>query len=205
MLRLTAWIAAYYLCPWGQVLEAVVPAGVRGQAGTRKTSVASLAPDVASRLAQLDLPKTQAHVIRVLAEAGRPIALADLMRLAHCSHAPIAALRTKGWLTIGSEREPRRREPEPAVTRQKGLHLNPDQQRALEAIRGALASREHQTILIHGVTGSGKTEVYIQAIEEVVAFRPAGDRARAGNQPHAADAGAVPLRGSTAWPCCTAI
>src|SRR5690606_31364317 len=36
MLRLTRWMADYYLCPWGQVLEAVVPSGVRGQAGTRE-------------------------------------------------------------------------------------------------------------------------------------------------------------------------
>lgn len=35
MLRLTEWMSEYYLCPWGQVLEAVVPAGVRHQAGTR--------------------------------------------------------------------------------------------------------------------------------------------------------------------------
>src|SRR5271167_1343593 len=32
MLRLTHWIGEYYLCPWGQVLETVLPAGVRGQA-----------------------------------------------------------------------------------------------------------------------------------------------------------------------------
>ncbi len=37
MLRLTEWMADYYLCPWGQVLEAVVPAGVRAGAGTRRT------------------------------------------------------------------------------------------------------------------------------------------------------------------------
>ena len=36
MLRLTQWMADYYLCPLGQVLDAVVPAGVRGQAGTRE-------------------------------------------------------------------------------------------------------------------------------------------------------------------------
>jgi primosomal protein N' (replication factor Y) len=48
--------------------------------------------------------------------------------------------------------------------------LNPDQQAALEAILAALRSRQHRTILIHGVTGSGKTEVYIQAIQEVIHF-----------------------------------
>src|SRR5687767_13547533 len=39
MLRLTRWMAEYYLCPWGQVLEAVVPAGVREQAGTRDVTL----------------------------------------------------------------------------------------------------------------------------------------------------------------------
>ena len=49
--------------------------------------------------------------------------------------------------------------------------LNADQAQAhCAAIRDALHAAEHRTILIHGVTGSGKTEVYIQAIEEVVRF-----------------------------------
>ena len=43
MLRLTEWMADYYLCSWGQVLEAVVPAGVRVQAGTRQTQLVALA------------------------------------------------------------------------------------------------------------------------------------------------------------------
>ena len=42
MLRLTEWIADHYLCPLGQVLEAVVPSGVRGQAGTRMTTLLSV-------------------------------------------------------------------------------------------------------------------------------------------------------------------
>ena len=35
MLELTRWIAGYYACSWGQALDAVVPAGVKKQAGTR--------------------------------------------------------------------------------------------------------------------------------------------------------------------------
>ena len=46
----------------------------------------------------------------------------------------------------------------------------PSRAAALGAIREALHAAEHRTILIHGVTGSGKTEVYIRAIEEVVRF-----------------------------------
>ena len=55
MLRLTEWMADYYLCPWGQVLEAVVPAGVRGRAGTRQTQFVSLPNHVAAQLAKLKL------------------------------------------------------------------------------------------------------------------------------------------------------
>jgi primosomal protein N' (replication factor Y) len=51
MLRLTQWIAEHYLCDLGQVLEAVVPAGVRFRAGTRQTTLVSLAPGLAENLA----------------------------------------------------------------------------------------------------------------------------------------------------------
>ena len=40
----------------------------------------------------------------------------------------------------------------------------------VEAILSSLERQEHRTILLHGVTGSGKTEVYMQAIEEVIRF-----------------------------------
>ncbi len=48
--------------------------------------------------------------------------------------------------------------------------LNPDQEHALRAILEVMNARQQRTILIHGVTGSGKTEVYIQAIQEVIHF-----------------------------------
>ena len=48
--------------------------------------------------------------------------------------------------------------------------MNPDQEKALRTILDALQAGRHQTILVHGVTGSGKTEVYIQAIQEVIHF-----------------------------------
>ena len=170
MLRLTEWIADHYLCGWGQVLEAVVPAGVRGQAGTRTTTLLSVAPKAAGQLKRLNLSKLQALVMQLLAEAEGPLMPVELAQAAKCSQAPITALRRKGLIEARSGRVRQQRSDDPVLERQPYLELNTDQQAALEAILAAINSRDHQTVLIHGVTGSGKTEVYIHAIREVVSF-----------------------------------
>ena len=56
------------------------------------------------------------------------------------------------------------------VPRSQPLDLSDDQQRALNLIVDALESHQPQTILLHGITGSGKTEVYMRAIAEVIGY-----------------------------------
>ncbi len=80
------------------------------------------------------------------------------------------ALRKKGLLVATVERLGAQQTAEARHPRQAPHELNSDQVQALATIRNALHAAEHCTILIHGVTGSGKTEVYIQAIQEVVRF-----------------------------------
>jgi primosomal protein N' (replication factor Y) len=170
MLRVTRWMAEHYLCPWGQVLEAVVPAGVRHKAGTRDVTLLSVAPDIASRIGELKLSMKQAEVIRHLASSPRPLSAPQLAARAGCTTAPINTLRKKGLLVASVERLATSSSTEAAVPREAAHELNEDQLAALATIRDSLHAAEHRTILIHGVTGSGKTEVYIRAIEEVVRF-----------------------------------
>ena len=94
----------------------------------------------------------------------------ELAAAAGCTPGPIQELRRKKLVSVEVRRvHPALPDAHPVV-RVDHLMLNPDQQAALQAILEPLRKRRHETILIHGVTGSGKTEVYIQAIEEVIQF-----------------------------------
>ncbi len=106
----------------------------------------------------------------MLAEAKEPMSPGELARAARCTSGPITALRRKGLIRARSGRIATLRPEEALPAREKHLVLNPDQERALRAILDTMNAGRHQTILIHGVTGSGKTEVYIQAIQEVIHF-----------------------------------
>lgn len=176
MLQLTHWIADRYLCGWGQVLESIVPAGVKSRAGTREVTYFALSPALIPRLVDrealwidLKLPAKQRCVIEVLAQAAGPMRVEELSEAANCGVAPIHGLRDKGLIIASRERRlsaPVMATPE--VHRE--IVMNPDQRRAVDAILSQVRSSQHRTLLLHGVTGSGKTEVYIKAIEEIVSY-----------------------------------
>jgi primosomal protein N' (replication factor Y) len=179
LMKLTRWIADYYLCGWGQVLHAVVPAGVRENAGTR---VAAFVEPVAKELLPNPLPTVtpqQKGALDKLKKEGRPLEITQLARIAKCTTGVVAGLVKKGLLRKFSERieteaSGGRESPgdgeEPATTTPlAALELNADQKRVWEQVRAALHSEGgFKPFLLHGVTGSGKTEVYLRVIEEVV-------------------------------------
>ena len=163
ILALTHWIAEYYVCDWGTALEAVVPADVRGQAGTRRVAFLEVPPPVAVRLSRLDLPPKQMAVVRHLAAATEAQPIADVQAAVDCGPSPIRQLEKKGLVQRTMRRVYSGQTPVAATSRSAPLPLNRDQQTALDAIHQALDARSFRTILMHGVTGSGKTEVYLQA------------------------------------------
>ena len=170
MLSLGRWIAEYYLTPLGQVLEGILPAGVRGKAGTRETTLFSVPTRVSAKITRLDLPEKQAKALMVLAASSKPLAMKQWMARAECTAAPINALRKKELVESRVERIDTDPLLEEEVERGTPHTLNDEQAAALGIIDAALESRQKGTLLLHGVTGSGKTEVYIQAIEKVVSF-----------------------------------
>ncbi|HEV3146548.1 MAG TPA: primosomal protein N' [Gemmataceae bacterium] len=169
LLRLTRWMADYYLCGWGQVLKWVVPAGARDQSGLR-------AAVFVEALAEEELPKPlpnltskQTAAWNQLRRAGQPLEQRQLARMAQCGTGPVAALVDKKLARISRQKVERLslESPEPYVPAPP-ITLNADQVRVWAPIEQALHSGGFHAFLLHGVTGSGKTEIYLRAIEEVI-------------------------------------
>src|SRR5688572_11677141 len=170
MLRLTHWIADRYLCHLGQVLETVLPTGVRQQAGTRMMTLLALSPEARRERAELKLTPKQAQVVDYLAGCPQPVTSRQIMQAIHCTEGPIKSLREKGIVRAEARRLMQADHAEAPPPQESNLRLNADQQTALDATLAALAAGRHETFLLHGITGSGKTEVYIQTIQEVLRF-----------------------------------
>jgi primosomal protein N' (replication factor Y) len=170
LMRLARWMADYYLCPLGQVLETVLPAGVRDQAGTRLATLLSVQTEIAARLTTLELTDKQRHALKYLAASAEPLTIKQLVNGAKTSQAIVMSLRRKGLIRSETRRIDTRDLIDPVERREVHFEPNADQRVALDAIREIINSGKHGTALVHGVTGSGKTEVYLQAIQDVIGF-----------------------------------
>ncbi len=170
ILQLARWISDYYVCELGAALEAVVPAGVRGAAGTRLTKFFQVESHVVDQLSDLKLPKKQLAVVQTLATSDHPLSKEEICQAADCTYAPLQTLVKKGMVRSISKRVFTRQFALQTVAASTPWELNDDQRMARNTISAALQQSSHQTILLHGVTGSGKTEVYMQAIQEVVGY-----------------------------------
>jgi primosomal protein N' (replication factor Y) len=137
-----------------------LPRGPAVRPGRERVAAAAPDLDLEAALAQLARAPRQAALLRQLAAQGEtPVrALAP-----GASGRALRALAERGFAQLG-ERELRRDVLGDTLVDEKRLSLTPEQADALKPIADAVGARRFETFLLHGVTGSGKTEVYLRAV-----------------------------------------
>ena len=177
LMELGRWISSYYVCPLGQVLAAMVPGGVKKGAGARTEKYIYLAVDagdIDEAVEQLR-GKKQKQIVEHLQEkkafnSESPLELQGLLEAIGCTSAPIKKLAEKQIVKIAQKTILKSLPaiPKGMAIKTEAVVLNEDQQKALARINVELNSERFGVTLLHGVTDSGKTELYIRAIESVL-------------------------------------
>ena len=172
LLALCRWIADYYIVPLGVVVRAALPALLTGAAAPRPAQRTERIlvlrrdlPTLQERHEMFARARRQRELFEVLESLGGHAAVAHITGQLGFSAAVVKALVSRELASIESTvvaRDPfaARRVPAPA------RHAPSEAQRT--AIDAIVAAQPGETVLLHGVTGSGKTLVYIELLREVV-------------------------------------
>jgi primosomal protein N' (replication factor Y) len=164
MLELTAWMADRWMARRGDVLEAVLPAGVRLRRRVKRVPVLVVTGEQGNRRPTINQKK-------VLDVAVQPTPMDVLLKETGVARSVVNRLLRTGMLAErGSiERGPEIESIKHSFDSDELPVLSADQEKALQAILHPLQQGRHETIVLFGVTGSGKTEVYLQAVTETIA------------------------------------
>ena len=171
MLKFTKWISSYYLCSWGMVLETALPPGMKEEVVSRKKQrIISIAKPQEEIRSAIDSKKIrsakQIKVLKILLSTkGLCMECKALCNVAGVTEAVVKSLKKSGHVVLNhkiSYRDPFAKE---TVLSTQHLSLTSDQSSVLDKVVSSIKKGGFSTFLLHGITGSGKTEIYLQVID----------------------------------------
>jgi primosomal protein N' (replication factor Y) (superfamily II helicase) len=168
LLELAKWISTYYCCPIEAVMRSLLPQVIRrAEVGWKK----QLFVRPVRKIDNQEIEKLrrraprQAELLEAISRLEAPVRAADLLRQTSLDNQTLRALVKRGLAELREEAVVRDPHGDEQFIATSNLELNAEQVLALKEITQALDSPESaRPILLHGVTGSGKTEIYLQAI-----------------------------------------
>jgi primosomal protein N' (replication factor Y) len=169
LLELAKWISTYYCCPIEAVMRSLLPQVIRhAKVGWKKQLFVRPARKVDIEEVEKLRRRAprQAELLEAISKLEAPVRAADLLRQTSLDNQTLRALVKRGLAELREEAVVRDPHGDEQFIATSNLELNAEQVLALKEITQALDSPESaRPILLHGVTGSGKTEIYLQAIQ----------------------------------------
>ncbi len=172
ILQLARWVSDYYACPLGEVIKAALPPGMSPKSRSNSKFVKPKLRRFVRSLpnsTEQKLTEAQQRVLSTLAAHG-PSSLQSLIKTAAVSASTIAALQKKALLEIYDDAI--RRDPlaESFGVTDAEHTLTGAQASVLMQIEQQMNSGAYSAFLLHGVTGSGKTEIYMRAMNNALSL-----------------------------------
>jgi primosomal protein N' (replication factor Y) (superfamily II helicase) len=168
LLALARWMAEYYCCPVESAIRSLLPEVIRkAKLGFKRERIISVSREFSEaelQALQVKAPR-QGQVLKYVIEQAEVVRWRELQERTATTDRTIQQLVDRGFLQVTFENTDRDPYANEHFVSSVAIQLNTEQKNALEMVVQAVDARDNRPILLHGVTGSGKTEVYLQAID----------------------------------------